>query len=75
MSSKGQITVPKRLRETLKLFPGAKLQATIDSAGRLVLTPALHTAETLFATRPPLDRTLTIEEMDEVIRARHRNRE
>ena len=72
MSSKGQITVPKRLREILKLQPGTKLQATIDSEGRLVLTPALHSAETLFATRPPIDRSLTLEEMDEVIRSRQR---
>lgn len=75
VSSKGQVTVPKHLREILKLHPGAKLQATIDSDGRLVLTPALHPAETLFATRPEVDRILTVEEMDEVIRARHRDRE
>ncbi len=72
VSSKGQITVPKRLREILKLHPGAKLQATIDSDGRLVLTPPLHPPETLFATRPEVDRALTVDEMDEVIRARHR---
>jgi len=74
VSSKGQITVPKRLREELKLHPGAKLQATIDADGRLVLTPALHPAEALFATRPDVERTLTVDEMDEVIRARHRDR-
>ncbi|MBT9555730.1 MAG: AbrB/MazE/SpoVT family DNA-binding domain-containing protein [Myxococcales bacterium] len=72
VSSKGQITVPKRLREELKLYAGAKIEATIDSEGRLVLTPALHTAETLFATRPPVSRVLTVEEMDAVIHARHR---
>lgn len=71
--SKG-ITVPKRLRELLKLYPGARLHATVDPDGRLVLTPALHTAEALFATRPRVERSLTVEQMDEVIRARHGDR-
>ena len=74
VSSKGQITVPKRLREALKLHAGCKLQATIDSEGRLVLTPPLRTAEALFASRPRVDRTLTVEQMDEAIRGRHRDR-
>jgi antitoxin PrlF len=74
VSSKGQITVPKRLREALKLGSGATLQATIDSDGRLVLTPALHTPQALFATRPSIERVLTVEQMDDVIRARQRER-
>ncbi|MFT7621876.1 MAG: antitoxin PrlF [Myxococcota bacterium] len=74
VSSKGQITVPKRLREMLKIQAGSKLQATVDSEGRLVLTPGLHTPETLFATRPPVDRVLTIEQMDEAIRDRSHDR-
>ena len=69
VSSKGQITVPKRLREALKLHPGCKLQATIDAEGRLVLTPALISAETLFATRPTVERALSLDEIDEALRA------
>lgn len=74
VSSKGQITVPKHLREALKLHAGSKLQATVDAEGRLVLTPPLHTAEALFASRPPVTRSLTVEQMDEAIREHHRDR-
>ncbi|MEZ4265766.1 MAG: AbrB/MazE/SpoVT family DNA-binding domain-containing protein [Myxococcota bacterium] len=74
MSSKGQITVPKRLRVMLKLEAGTKLHAAIDAEGRLVLTPALHTAESLFASRPPVERVLTVEQIDDAIRRRFRDR-
>jgi len=74
VSSKGQITVPKRLRELLKLRPGQRLQASIDAEGRLVLTPKLHTAESLFASRPRVERTLTVEQMEQAIRSHHRDR-
>jgi len=67
VSSKGQITVPKRLRERLKLHPGARVQAEVDAAGRLILTPALIDPADLFATRPEIGRALTLDEIEEAI--------
>ena len=37
LTSKGQLTIPRPLREALGLAPGARLQASIDRQGRLVL--------------------------------------
>lgn len=67
VSSKGQITVPKHLRELLKLHAGTRLMATVDAQRRLVLTPALLEADELFAGRPEIERPLTLTEIDEAI--------
>jgi AbrB family looped-hinge helix DNA binding protein len=40
VSEKGQITVPKRLRERLGIRPGDQLEL-IEDAGRLVVTKAV----------------------------------
>ena len=38
LTSKGQFTIPRPLRDALGLAPGARLQASIDRQGRLVRT-------------------------------------
>lgn len=40
VSEKGQITVPKRLRERLGIHPGDRLEL-VEDAGRLVATKAV----------------------------------
>jgi antitoxin PrlF len=40
VSEKGQITVPKRLRERLGIYPGDRLEL-VEDAGRLVATKAV----------------------------------
>ncbi len=67
MSSRGQFVLPKAVREHLKLYPGCKVDVTIDEKKRLVLTPALHDPEELFADRPPVERIVSVEEMNEAI--------
>lgn len=67
MSSKGQFVLPKAVREHLKLYPGCKVTVTIDAQDRLILTPALHDPEALFADRPPVKRVVTVEEMNQAI--------
>ncbi|MFO7630558.1 MAG: AbrB/MazE/SpoVT family DNA-binding domain-containing protein [Prochlorococcaceae cyanobacterium] len=67
LTSKGQLTIPRQLRETLGLAPGARLQASIDRHGRLVLVPCKYEPEDLFRHRPKVDRVMSIEEMDRAI--------
>jgi len=64
MSAKGQFVLPKAVREHLKLLPGCKVDVTVDEKGRLILTPALHEPEELFADRPPVKKIVSLEEMD-----------
>ncbi len=37
LTSKGQVTIPKRLRDELQLFPGDPIQFSVNAAGEVVL--------------------------------------
>ncbi len=52
LTSKGQLTLPRPLRDALGLAPGARLQASIDRPGQLVLLPSKVEPEDLCATAP-----------------------
>jgi AbrB family looped-hinge helix DNA binding protein len=64
LTSKGQLTIPRPLRDALGLAPGARLQASIDRQGRLVLVPSKYEPEELFRHRPSVRRSLSLEEME-----------
>jgi antitoxin PrlF len=67
VTSKGQITLPKVLRERLGLRRGSRIRFLLDTRGRLQGEPVLHDLEDLWAmadhARPPR-RTMTGGEMD-----------
>jgi AbrB family looped-hinge helix DNA binding protein len=37
LTSKGQVTIPKRIRDELQLLPGAPVQFSVNAAGEVVL--------------------------------------
>jgi AbrB family looped-hinge helix DNA binding protein len=37
LTSKGQVTIPKRIRDELQLLPGATVQFSVNAAGEVVL--------------------------------------
>jgi bifunctional DNA-binding transcriptional regulator/antitoxin component of YhaV-PrlF toxin-antitoxin module len=67
LTSKGQFTIPRLLRDALGQAPGARLQASIDRQGRLVLVPSKYEPDELFRHRPSVSRSLRLEEMDQAI--------
>jgi antitoxin PrlF len=67
LTSKGQLTIPRQLRDALGLAPRAKLQASIDRHGRLVLVPSKYEPEDLFRERPKVNRVMTTDDMDQAI--------
>jgi bifunctional DNA-binding transcriptional regulator/antitoxin component of YhaV-PrlF toxin-antitoxin module len=67
MSTKGQVTLPRQVRETLKLHPGCKVHGNVDERGRLVLVASLHEPEELFEGRPSAPRALSVAEMNAAI--------
>jgi len=62
LTSKGQLTIPRALRDALGLVAGATLQASIDRHGRLVMVPSRYEPQELFLNRPRVDRVLSIDE-------------
>jgi len=69
LSSKGQLTIPRQLRESLGLTPGSHLQVSVDRHGRLVLVPAPYEPEELFRHRPAVTRSMSLDDMDRAITA------
>lgn len=53
LTSKGQVTIPKRIRDELQLLPGAPVQFSVNAAGELVLHRSTRAKG---QRRPPPDR-------------------
>lgn len=68
MTSKGQTTVPKEVRDFLGLEEGTQMEWTVDE-GKVTVKPRKLRAVDLagFLGKPPNGVHLTIEEMDEAI--------
>ncbi len=68
LTSKGQTTIPKKVRDALKLKTGDRLEFIIESEGRVLLRPA---TSDLIALDGLLDRSSTppvsVEAMDEAV--------
>jgi antitoxin PrlF len=67
LSTKGQLTLPKAVREALRLEPGSKVRGNVDENGRLVLVPDLYEPEQLFEGRPIVKRRLSVTQMNAAI--------
>lgn len=39
LTSKGQVTIPKRIRDAMRLLPGATVEFSVNAAGELVIQP------------------------------------
>jgi AbrB family looped-hinge helix DNA binding protein len=39
LTSKGQVTIPKHIREALGLEPGSRVEFDVDDQGRVVIQP------------------------------------
>ncbi len=68
LTSKGQLTIPKEVRDALKLTPGTRFYVTIRD-GQVVLVPKNKTWADLAGIlgKPPTGETLTLEQIDEAI--------
>jgi AbrB family looped-hinge helix DNA binding protein len=64
ITSKGQATIPKAIREHLRLKPGDRVKFFVHPDGSVVLLPKLP-ASALRGIVPPPKRPVTIEEMTE----------
>ncbi len=67
LTSKGQVTIPKAVRDTLHLHTGDRLEFMIESDGSIRIIPAVSSVTELKGLVPPPDKTLSLEEMDEAI--------
>ena len=70
VTSKGQTTIPKEIRDRLNLHPGDRVEFVVDEDGRVVVLPATVDAAELAGLLKPPGRAVSVEEMNLVIRKR-----
>jgi AbrB family looped-hinge helix DNA binding protein len=68
VTTKGQVMIPKEIREALRLRGGGKVSFAIEADGRAVMKPATPSIQRLFGILGKPPRSATIEEMDEGVR-------
>ena len=68
LTTKGQITIPKAIRQHLKLRTGHQVEFYVDSSGQVILRPRNKDIRSLKGiVRSPHRRPVTVEEMNEAI--------
>jgi AbrB family looped-hinge helix DNA binding protein len=68
LTSKGQITIPKQVRDEMGLKPGDRVDFVRDRAGRTILQPIATDFRSLKGMiKSPLKRPITLKEMDKAI--------
>jgi antitoxin PrlF len=68
VTSKGQVTLPNDVRKRLRLHEGDKVGFTFEGGDRVVVTKGGPRISDLFGILGKPPRSLTLEEMDEVIK-------
>ncbi|MFZ1386332.1 MAG: AbrB/MazE/SpoVT family DNA-binding domain-containing protein [Thiolinea sp.] len=67
ITAKGQITIPKAARDTLKLNTGDRIEFVFGDDGRLFLLPVTRPVKTLKGMLPKPAQPVSLEAMDEAI--------
>jgi antitoxin PrlF len=55
LTSKGQVTIPKRIRDAMQLVPGTAVEFSVNAAGEVVLQPARTAGRARSPTRDRFD--------------------
>jgi AbrB family looped-hinge helix DNA binding protein len=68
ITSKGQITVPKAIRETLGVEPGDRIAFRVQEDGRVVVEPETVDLRSLRGVLKPRRRGVSVEDMAAAVR-------
>ena len=71
LTTKGQVTIPKNVRELLKLHTGDKIEIIVTGDREAVIRPVSKKVDDLFCKlHKPGRKAVSIEAIDEAIRSR-----
>lgn len=71
VTSKGQITIPKKVRDSLKLHTGDRIEFVVQSDTEAHISPVTKSVDDVFGRLCDADQpTHTVEEMNEIIAKR-----
>ncbi len=71
LSSKGQLVIPKLLRDNLQLEPGSEFEVQANDQGQILLTP-VNSEEKMLATLDQLRKLLAGTDLIADLEAEHR---
>lgn len=75
LTSKGQVTIPKKIRDMFHLGTGDKLDFQLTDTGTIVVRPVTRKVADVFGClENKIHRSATIEEIDCAIHAMHKDR-
>ena len=75
LTSKGQVTIPKEIRDFLKVKSGDLIDFIIDRDGKVVVRAGtVHVGELKGLLKKPGRRPVSIEDMDRAILRQHSSR-
>ncbi len=71
LTSKGQVTIPKQIRESLKLHTGDKIEIIVTEKREAIIRPISKKVDDIFCKLHDPDRkAVTLEAIDDAIRNR-----
>lgn len=70
MTSKGQITIPKSIRDAFHINPGDRIEFFIDQSGRLIVWPITENITALKGVVDYSGTDVSIEDMNAAIQQR-----
>jgi len=74
LTSKGQVTIPKDIRESLHLSSGDKIEIMVTKKGEAIMRPISRKVDDLFCKlKKSNQKTVSIEEMNAAIKNRFKN--
>jgi antitoxin PrlF len=71
LTTKGQVTIPKEVRESLRLHTGDKIEIVVTNNREAIIRPISKKVDEIFCRlHKPGQKAATTEEMDETIKNR-----
>jgi antitoxin PrlF len=68
MTTKGQVTIPKPIRDMMHLHPGDKVEFVVQADGQVVIKPQTLTVDDIFGMfHDPKHKPLSIDEINEIV--------
>ncbi len=75
ITTKGQVTIPKRIRELLKLHTGDKIEIIVTDKREAIIRPISKKVDEVFCKLHKSDRkTVSVEAMNDAIRNRMKDK-
>jgi len=75
LTTKGQVTIPKKIRESLKLHTGDKIEIIVTEKREAIIRPISKKVDDIFCKlHRPGRKAVTLEAMDNAIRNRMKDK-